>query len=238
MLFIFCYYSNSFNLFTNNFLADYLRIKLTIYPPTDSTHSSSVKKPRKPTSRSRYLARDYGWKICKTSKGWGHEGRRGVQEKINRDATVCRHEDEWRGEGRAERGLREEEERKGIAGSLVWVEGHSCVAVPCLLRWPRHLTAKHTCPTPRSNSLTTIPDLVPLSCKPRGGIVASFLGYSHIVVRQFKFSVSFFLSFFSIFSKLGILGWSRLWEHRTYKFSISFENFCLEIVLNIEENSV
>lgn len=136
--------------------------------------------PRPPPWRNRenqHLVRDT-WraitdgKFARHQRGWGHEGRRGVQEKINRDATVCRHEDEWRGEGRAERGLREEEERKGIAGSLVWVEGHSRVAVPCLLRWPRHLTAKHTCPTPRSNSLTTIPDLVPFSCKPRGGIVS------------------------------------------------------------------
>lgn len=136
-------------------------------PSTDSTHSSTsfLRKPRKPTSRSRYLARDYGWKICKTSK----EGRKkggGVQEKINRDATVCRQRRRM-ARGRACRTrpwMREEEERKGIAGSLAWVEGHSRVAVPCLLRRPRHLTAKHTCPTPRSNSLTTIPDLVPLSC--------------------------------------------------------------------------
>lgn len=122
------------------------------------------------------MARDHRWKICKTSKEEGVYKRKSIE---TRRYVGTKTNGEGKGVQNAAVKMQEEEERKGIAGSLAWVEGYSRVAVPYLLRWPRHLAAKHTCPTPRSNSLTTIPDLVPLSCKPRGGIVASSLGYCY-----------------------------------------------------------
>lgn len=77
-----------------------------------------------------------------------HEAQ--LQEKINRGTRRhVRYEDEWR-DGRgmcretcivdAQDGERRNSRQPGR------VEGHSRVAVLCLLGWPRHLSAKHTCP--------------------------------------------------------------------------------------------
>lgn len=116
----------------------------------------------------------------------------------------------------------------GIAGSLARVEGHSRVAVLCLFDWPRHLAAKHTCPTLRSNTLTTLETLFSYTSRwPRRCTVK--MQYWLCVLETRTFAFSFRSPFITPFEKRSFHSHVSVWGIFRWTDRKKIESFYLNV---------